>query len=124
MEKFHSAPSAVLFIVGEGVGYVPVPGAGEGFSAISDLLKDPGLSDRASAMLILARDRKGAAGDLLRRALEDSDWSVRASAAQFIAHTAQTRLRDALTPLFEDKNSKVRFRAAGAYLHLSLTEQK
>jgi hypothetical protein len=37
-----------MFVVSEGVGYVPVPGAGEGFSAIMGLLSDPDLSARAS----------------------------------------------------------------------------
>jgi len=123
-EKFHSAPSAVLFIVGEGIGSVPVPGAGEGFTAISQLLKDPGLSDRASVVLILARKRGPESLGLLRNALQDKDWSVRAAAAQMIAHTARLDLHDALPSLFDDKNQKVRFRAAGAYLHLLLVERK
>ena len=123
LEEFHSAPSAVLFIVGEGIGYVPVPGAGEGFTAISSLLKDPGLSDRASVLFILARKRTPESLELLRGALDDEDWSVRASAAQMIVHTAQTALRDSLPRLFDDKNEKVRFRAAGAYLHLLLAEK-
>jgi HEAT repeat protein len=123
-EEFHSAPSAVMFIVREGVGYVPVPGAGEGFSAISSLLKDPGLSDRASTLFILARKRDADSLELLRGAVHDEDWSVRAAAAQMIANTAQTDLLDSLRPLFEDKNEKVRFRAAGAYLHLILAEKR
>lgn len=123
-EKFHSAPSAVMFVLGEGIGNVPVPGAGEGFTAISQLLKDPGLSDRANVVLILARKREPESLELLRKALQDKDWSVRASAAQMIAHTARVDLRDDLPPLFDDKNEKVRFRAAGAYLHLLLVEKK
>ena len=123
VEQFHSTPSAVLFIVGEGIGYVPVPGAGEGFSAISSLLRDPKLSDRASALLILARKPTPESQDLLRSALHDEDWSVRATAAQMISHTAQSGLQDSLPSLFEDKSEKVRFRAAGAYLHLAQVEK-
>ena len=118
IERFHSMPSAVMFVVGEGIGNVPVPGAGEGFTAISSLLKEPGLSDRASALFLLARKRTPESLELLRGGLTDQDWSVRASAAQIIAHTAQTALQDSLPRLFDDKNKKVRFRAAGAYLHL------
>ena len=123
VEQFHSAPSAVLFIVGEGIGYVPDPGAGEGFSAISALLRDSKLSDRASALLILARKPTPESQDLLRTGLHDEDWSVRATAAQMIAHTAQSGLQDSLPLLFDDKSEKVRFRAAGAYLHLARAEK-
>jgi HEAT repeat protein len=116
--EFHSAPSAMMFIIEKGVGYVPVPGAGEGFAALTMLVKDPGLSDRAGVVLILARQKNSGSLELLRRALADKDWSVRAAAAQMIARTARMELRDALVPLFTDKNRKVRFQAAGAYLHL------
>jgi len=123
-EEFHSAPSAVMFIIGKGVGYVPVPGAGEGLSALTTLLRDPKLSDRASVLLILGRTKSPESLDLLRNALGDEDWSVRAVAAQMVAQTARTELRDSLPPLFEDKNHKVRFRAAGAYLHLLLAAKQ
>jgi HEAT repeat protein len=119
-EEFHSLPSAMTFVIGKGIGYVPVPGAGEGFTAITMLLKDPKVSDRANALLILCRIKNLESQNLLRKALQDDDWSVRAMAAQMIAHTAQTDLRDSLPPLFKDDNHKVRFRAAGAYLHLLL----
>jgi HEAT repeat protein len=117
-DEFHSLPSAMTFVIGKGIGYVPVPGAGEGFTAITMLLKDPKVSDRANALLILCRIKNLESRNLLRKALQDDDWSVRAMAAQMIAHTAQTELRDSLPPLFKDNNHKVRFRAAGAYLHL------
>jgi HEAT repeat protein len=116
--EFHSLPSAMTFVIGKGIGYVPVPGAGEGFTAITMLLKDPKVSDRANALFILCRSKNPESLKLLRDALQDDDWSVRAMAAQMIAHTAQTELRDSLPPLFKDENHKVRFRAAGAYLHL------
>src|SRR5436309_170196 len=101
-----------------------VPGAGDGFSAIKELLKEPGLSDRAEVLLLLSRTKTQESRDLLLRALHDEDWSVRAAATQVIAQTAQADLRDSLLPLFDDKNQKVRLRAAGAYLHLSLVEQQ
>ena len=119
-DEFHSLPSATMFVLGKGIDYVPVPGAGEGFAAISMLLKDPKLSDRANALFVLCQHKNSESVALLGKALEDQDWSVRAVAAQMIAHTAQTGLRDSLPPLFKDKNHKVRFRAAGAYLRLSL----
>ncbi|HEV2387649.1 MAG TPA: HEAT repeat domain-containing protein [Candidatus Acidoferrales bacterium] len=122
--EFHSIPSGMMFIVTKGIGYAPVPGAGEGFSALTLLLRDPGLSDRAQVLLILGRTKNAASIGLLRRALQDHDWSVRAVAAQMIAQTAQTQLRSSLLPLFEDKNQEVRFQAAGACLHLLLIAEQ
>jgi HEAT repeat protein len=117
--NFHSLQSTGMFIVNTGLGYVPVPGVGQGFSAITGLLSDPNLSPRASALLLLARDKNSWTTELLKNALGDSDWSVRASAAQLIAYGARTELSPELLPLFADKDQKVRFRAAGAYLHLA-----
>jgi HEAT repeat protein len=122
-EEFHSPQSTLIFILNKGIGFVPVPGAGDGFSAIGDLLKDPGLSDRAQVLFVLARATTPGSNDLLLRALHDDDWSVRAAATQIIAQTARAELRESLLPLFNDKNQKVRLRAAGAYLHLSFADQ-
>jgi HEAT repeat protein len=122
--EFHSVPSALMFIVGKGVGFAPVPGAGEGLSSMTLLLKDPALSDRAHILLILARTKSSDSLELLRSALQDRDWSVRAVAAQMIAQTARAELRDSLLPLFDDQNRKVRFQAAGAYLHLLLVAKQ
>jgi HEAT repeat protein len=122
--EFHSFPSGMMFIVSKGIGYAPVPGAGEGFSALTQLLKDPGISDRAQVLLILARTKNAASVRLLRGALQDREWSVRAVAAQMIAQTAQMELRDSLPPLLTDKDQRVRLQAAGAYLHLLLVGRK
>jgi HEAT repeat protein len=123
-EEFHSTHSTLLFVLSQGIGYVPVPGAGNGLSAISDLVKDPELSDRAEVLFVLSRTKGRESRDLLLRALHDDDWSVRAAATQIISQTAQAELRESLLPLFEDKNQRVRLRAAGAYLHLSLIEKQ
>src|SRR5215510_5145602 len=123
-EEFHSPQSTLRFILTQGIGYVPVPGAGDGYSAISELLKDPLLSDRAEVLFVLCRTKNNETRDLLSRALHDDDWPVRAAATQIIAQTAQSDLRESLLPLFEDKNHGVRLRAAGAYLHLSLAENQ
>jgi HEAT repeat protein len=122
-DEFHSPQSTFMVILHYGIGYVPVPGAGDGFYAISQLLKEPGLSDRAEALLLLSRMKSLESHELLLRALRDDDWSVRAAATQVIAQTAQADLRESLLPLFDDKNQKVRLRAAGAYLRLSLVEK-
>jgi HEAT repeat protein len=122
--NFHSVQSAAMFVVSQGVGFVPLPGVGEGFSAMMDLLNDPNLSARASVVLLLGKEKNAPAVDLLQRALTDSDWSVRAAGAQMIAQTGRLELRDSLLPLFADKKEKVRFRAAGAYLHLFVQQRK
>jgi HEAT repeat protein len=121
-DEFHSPQSTLLFLISQGIGYVPVPGAGDGYSAISELLKDPELSDRAQVLFVLTRKKNDESFVLLGRALRDADWSVRAAATQIIAQKAWTEFRDSLISLFEDKNYRVRLRAAGAYLHLSLAE--
>jgi HEAT repeat protein len=122
--NFSSFGSATTFIVGQGMGFVPIPGVGEGYSAMTGLLNDPDLSPRATALLLLAKENTPASLDLLRKGLTDEDWSVRAAAAQMIATTAKTELRESLVPLFDDKKEKVRFRSAGAYLHLYLMKSK
>ncbi len=118
--NFHSIESAGTFIVTSGIGYVPVPGVGAGFSAAMGLLNDPDLTPRAVSLIMLAREKNAKADGLLREGLTDKDWTVRAAAAQMIAFTARSGMREALVPLFDDKTEKVRFRAAGAYLHLAL----
>jgi HEAT repeat protein len=124
MREFRSFQSGSMFIVSQGIGYVPLPGVGQGFSAITDLVSDPDLSAKASVLLLLAKNKDPESLELIKKGLTDSDWSVRASAVQLIATMAKTDLRESLVPLFEDKKVKVRFRAAGAYLHLYLQQQK
>jgi HEAT repeat protein len=125
MGNFHSLESASMFIMSEGIGYVPVPGVGAGFSAITGLINDPDLSPRAAALMLLAKDKNAETDTLLKKGLGDKDWSVRASAAQMIAFTARAGMQEELVPLFTDKSEKVRFRAAGAYLHMeNLTSSK
>jgi HEAT repeat protein len=120
--QFHSFYSSLMFITSKGIGYVPVPGVGEGFTALEALTHDKGVSDRARVVLILGGSNSTETLDWLRGALQDKDWSVRAAAAQMIAHGAHVELRDNLVPLFSDKNRKVRFRAAGAFLHVALIQ--
>jgi hypothetical protein len=120
MGNFHSPQSTGLFIVSQGIGFVPVPGMGAGFAAVTGLINDPEFSPKASTLMLLAKDKSAETDALLREGLGDKDWSVRAAAAQMIAFTARRRMKDDLVPLFSDKSDKVRFRAAGAYLHLAV----
>lgn len=118
--KFHTMKSSMLMIVTQGIGFVPVPGAGAGMTALTMLLSDPELSARANVVLLLGRKKSEESDELLRQALGDKDWTVRAASAQVIAQSGRLDLQDALLPLLDDPKEKVRFRAAGAYLHLSV----
>jgi HEAT repeat protein len=111
-----------MFLISRGSSYIPLPGAGEGFSALTTLVHDAGLSDRARVILLVGHAKDPETADLLRKALHDQDWSVRAAAAQVIAQSARLELQDDLLPLFSDKNRKVQFWTAGAFLHLTLIQ--
>jgi HEAT repeat protein len=124
LRNFHSVQSTTMFVLHEGMGYVPVPGVGEGFSAMVELLSDPDLSARASVVLLLGKEVDPQSVDLVKKSLTDSDWSVRAAGAQIISHGARAELSESLVPLFQDKKEKVRFRAAGAYLHVYRRQHK
>jgi HEAT repeat protein len=116
---FSTPKGALLFALNQGMGFVPIPGIGEGFSALQSLFSDSDFSPRASVALMLARERDDATREALLRALGDDSWPVRAAAAQAIAMRNQASLRLKLLPLFEDGNSKVRYRAAAAFLRLA-----
>lgn len=120
LHNFHSTESATTFIVREGIGYVPIPGVGAGFSAMMRIMSDPELSTRASVVLLLGKEKSPEAQRVLEDGLRDKDWSVRAAAVQMVAQTGRIEMLNLLPPLFSDKKEKVRFRAAGAYLHLAL----
>ena len=68
---FLSFESTASFVVSQGIGYVPVPGVGEGFSAVTGLLGDPAdLSPRAASLLLLTRDKDNQTDAFLREALK------------------------------------------------------
>lgn len=117
--SFHSVHGATVFVLEEGGGLVPVPGAGEGLGEVGRLMSDTALSPRATIVVLLGREHTVNADNLLRFSLKDSDWTVRSSAALLIALTARKDMRQFLVPLLSDNDQKVRFRAAGAYLHLA-----
>jgi hypothetical protein len=58
VHNFHSTQSTAAFIVREGIGYVPVPGVGEGFSAMMRIMSDPELSARAGVVLLLGKEKR------------------------------------------------------------------
>jgi HEAT repeat protein len=111
--------SAMLFVAQQGVGFVPVPGLGEGFSAMGSLVGDPDFSARATALIVLSSDRSPEVRSQIEQAFNDSDWSMRAAATQIAASRNERSWRFRLVPLFEDTNRRVRYRAAAAFLRLS-----
>lgn len=119
IRAFSTPKDALLFTLNQGIGFVPLPGIGEGFSALQALLWETDFSPRASVAILLAKERDATTGNTLVAALADGDWSVRAAAAQSIGMRGQPALRSRLVPLFADDNSKVRYRAAASFLRLS-----
>ena len=110
--------SAMLFVVQQGVGFVPVPGLGEGFSAMLSLVEHPDFSARAATLLVLSSDRSPEVRREIEQAFNDSDWSMRAAAAQIAASRNERAWRWRLVPPFEDTHRRVRYRAAAAFLRL------
>ena len=111
--------SALMFVAQQGVGFIPVPGLGEGFSAMSSLVGDADFSARATALLVLAPDQSPEVRQVIEEAFNDADWSMRAAAAQIAASRNERRWRPRLVPLFEDTNRRVRYRAAASFLRLN-----
>jgi HEAT repeat protein len=110
--------SAILFVARQGIGFVPVPGLGEGFSALSSLVSDADFSARATALLVLASDKSPQVGALIEQAFTDQDWSMRAAAVQIATSRNERQWSGRLIPLFDDTNRRVRYRAAASYLRL------
>lgn len=114
-------PSGLFrFMLKEGIGMAPVPGVGIGMSSMEALLSNSGVSGRALAATLLAREKDEATSAALREALSDKDWSVRAAAVHSLSLRDQPELRSDLVPLLDDKSEAVRYRAAAAYLRLDL----
>jgi hypothetical protein len=111
--------SALLFAVQSGMAFVPIPGAGQGFSAINSMLADVEFSARATALLSLATDRSAEIRPLIEESFADGDWSMRAAAAQSASLRNERIWQPRLAMLFSDTNRKVRYRAAAVYIRLN-----
>jgi len=119
IRRMKTPRSAVFLAVEQGAGFIPVPGMGEGISAMSALLNDENCSPRATALLLLASDKSADVRALIEQAFVDDDWSMRAAAVQLIARPQNALWRTRLLPALHDTNKKVRFRAAAVYLRFS-----
>jgi HEAT repeat protein len=118
LRMVHTPKTMFMFAVKTGIGFAPVPGLGEGISSMQGILSDPGVSGRAMAALLLAKEKDKATLEALRESLNDKDASVRAAAVHSIAVRNDVTLQADLLPMMEDRRESVRLRAAAGYLRL------
>ena len=111
--------SLMMFALREGVGFVPVPGVGEGMSSLMLLAADQGASGRSASLLLVAHDPNPEIVKALRESLRDKDAAVRASAVHSIAVRDDPTFLTELIPLMDDAKQPVRFRAAAGYIRLA-----
>ena len=123
LRMLHTPRVLFFFAVRQSMGFVPVPGLGGGINSMQSLLTDPGISGRATAALLLGKDKSAATLDALKDALLDKDWSVRAAAVHSLALRDDPALKRDLEPLLDDEKEPVRLRAAAGILRLSAVEE-
>jgi len=114
----HTPNTLFLFAARTGLGFAPVPGLGQGVTSMEALLTDPGISGRATAALLLGKDKSAVTLAALRDALSDKNWTVRAAAVHSLAVRNDPALEKDIEPLLEDKKEGVRLRAAAGCLRL------
>jgi HEAT repeat protein len=119
LRMMHTPRTTLLFAAEQGIGFVPFPGAGEGFASMQGILASSGVPGRASAALLLGADKDPATVEALRDALTDKDAAVRAAAVHSISLRNDPALKKELEPLLQDDKESVRLRAAAGYLRLS-----
>jgi len=118
MRMMHTPKTLFLFALRQGVGFAPIPGLGEGIASMQGILSDSGVSGRASAALLLARDKDPETAKALRESLSDKDASVRAAAVHALSLRNDPAVQPDLVLLLLDKKESVRLRAAAGYLRL------
>jgi HEAT repeat protein len=119
MRMMQTPKGMFIFALRTGIAFVPVPGMGQGFASMQGILSDPGASGRATAALLLGREKDANTVKALKNALKDEDWSVRAAAVHSLALRGAPKLRKDLEPLLDDDKEAVRLRAAASMLRLS-----
>jgi len=119
LRRLKTPQSALFFAVQQGAGFLPVPGVGEGISAVGNMLNDANFSPRATALLIMSTSKSQDFKAALDLAFGDDDWSVRAAAIQLTIKPENARWRPRLVKLLDDSNRKVRYRAAAVHLRLN-----
>jgi HEAT repeat protein len=119
LRMMHTPRTTFLFAVQQGVGFIPLPGVGEGVASMQGILAGSGVPGRASAALLLGADKDPSTLEALQDALSDKNSSVRAAAVHSISLRNDPALKTELVPLLQDGSEAVRLRAAAGYLRLS-----
>jgi len=118
LRMMHTPRTTFLFAVQQGMGFVPLPGFGEGVASMQAILTDSGVSGRATAALLLGKDKEPETVDALKDALLDRDPSVRAAAVHSLSLRNDPALLETIGQMLYDEKEPVRLRAAAGYLRL------
>jgi HEAT repeat protein len=124
LRMMHTPKPMFLFALRTGAGLAPVPGLGAGVSSMQALLSDPSVSGRATAALLLEKEKDPQTLAALKEALQDKDWSVRAAAVHALVLRDQPAFQADIVPLLDDKTEGVRLRAAAGYLRLETVKNR
>jgi HEAT repeat protein len=122
LRMMHTPRTTLMFAAEQGIGFVPLPGLGEGVASLQGILASTGVPGRALAAMLLGADTDPATIDALRDALDDGNSSVRAAAVHAMSLRNDPALKKELEPLLQDDSEPVRLRAAAGYLRLSAIE--
>lgn len=122
LRMMHTPRTTFMYALRQGVGFVPLPGLGEGVASMQAILTDPGITGRATAALLLGKDKDPATEAALKDAMYDKDWRVRAAAVHSLALRNDPSWKKDLAPMLDDDKEAVRLRAAAAWLRLSSIE--
>ncbi len=118
LRMMHIPKTMFLFAVRTGAGLAPVPGLGAGVSSMQALLSDPAVSGRATAVLLLEKDKDEQTLTALKEALQDKEWSVRAAGVHALVIRDDPAFQTDIVPLIDDKTEAVKLRVAAGYLRL------
>jgi HEAT repeat protein len=124
LRMMHTPKPMFILALKTGIGFAPVPGLGEGMSSMQGLLADSGVSGRAMAALLLAKEQDAETAAALREALTDKQWSVRAAAIHSLALRDDPSMEAIFAPLLDDSKEPVRLSAAAAYLRLDIIKRQ
>jgi HEAT repeat protein len=118
LRMVHTPKTMFLFAVRTGASIAPVPGLGAGVSSMQALLSDPATSGRATAVLLLEKDKDAQTLSAQKDALQAKEWSVRAAGVHALVLRNNPAFQSDIVPLLDDKSDAVKLRVAAGYLRL------
>jgi HEAT repeat protein len=118
LRMMHIPKTMFLFAVRTGASVAPVPGLGAGVSSMQALLSDPAVSGRATAVLLLEKDKDDQTLVALKAALQAKEWPVRAAGVHALVLRDDPVFQADIVPLLDDKTEAVKLRVAAGYLRL------